>query len=233
MEILTNIQKPFSNLSFKEEEHKYFVEGQPLDTSVSGKISNYYEKFNAEAKAKEWETKRGIPAEVTLAEWKAINDESKERGNRVHNFGERYQFDRRLIPSCPQELAITKFWNEVPEHIISVAAEFRMYHFRHLFAGTADVILFDTKTQTYIIADYKTNKDLYKNFMGKRMLPPFGDILDSPFGHYELQLSYYQILLEQLGVTVSRRIVVWLGMDGTYQNLDTRDLTERIKATLN
>ena len=121
----------------------------------------------------------------------------------------------------------------MPEHILPVTAELRMYHFKHLFAGTADVLLFDTKNQTYIIADYKTNKDLNKNFRNKTMLAPFNNLLDSPLNHYQIQLSYYQILLEQIGVKVSRRIIVWLDLEGNYQMIDTEDLTDKLKEILN
>jgi len=107
-----------------------------------------------------------------------------------------------------------------------------MYHFKHLFAGTADIILFDTKTQTYIIADYKTNKDLLKNYKGKTMLGPFSHLLDNPLNHYAIQLSYYQLLLEQVGVKVSKRIIIWLGLDGNYQLFNTEDVTDILKQQL-
>jgi hypothetical protein len=233
MELLTKIQKPFSNLTFEEKKHKYYVEGQPINKSVSALIGEFYEHFDAKQVAPYSAAKMGLTTEEVLAHWAAINQESRDRGHRVHNFGEVYQFNRNLKPSCPQEEAIVKFWQDVPEHILPLAAELRMYHFKHLFAGTADIILFDTKTQTYIIADYKTNKDLLKNYMGKTMIGPFSHLLDNPLNHYVIQLSYYQLLLEQVGVKVSRRVIIWLGLDGNYQLFDTEDVTDILKTTLN
>jgi hypothetical protein len=233
MELLTKIQQPFNKLSFEEEKHKYYVDNQPIKTSVSGLISKFYEHFNAQQVAPYSAAKMGLTTEEVLAHWAAINQESIDRGHRVHAFGEVYQFNRSLKPSCPQEEAIVKFWQDVPEHILPLAAELRMYHFKHLFAGTADIILFDTKTQTYIIADYKTNKDLFKNYMGKTMIGPFSHLLDNPLNHYVIQLSYYQLLLEQVGVKVSRRVIIWLGLDGNYQLFDTEDVTDILKITLN
>jgi hypothetical protein len=232
MDLLQKIKQPFDTLTFKEEEHKYFVNGVPLKTSVSGLISEFYEHFDAEAVAPYSAKKLGVTTEEVLQQWAEINLESRIRGHRVHNFGELYQFDRSLKPSCPQEEAIVKFWADLPEHIIPVAAELRMYHFTHLFAGTADIILFDTKTQTYIIADYKTNKDLLKNYKGKTMLAPFNHLLDCPLNHYVLQLSYYQLLLEQTGIKISKRIIIWLGLDGKYSMINTEDVTETLKPIL-
>ena len=233
MELLTKIQRPFSNLTFEEKKHRYYVEGQPISKSVSALIGDFYEHFNAQQVAPYSAAKAGVTTEEILAQWATINQESRDRGHRVHAFGEVYQFNRNLKPSCPQEEAIVKFWKDIPEHILPLAAELRMYHFKHLFAGTADIILFDTKTQTYIIADYKTNKDLFKNYMGKTMIGPFSHLLDMPLNHYVIQLSYYQLLLEQVGVKVTKRVIIWLGLDGNYQVFNTEDVTSILKTTLN
>lgn len=233
MELLTKIKSPFNNLTFEEKKHKYFVEGTPIKKSVSGLITQFYEEFNAEIVAPYSAAKVGVTTEEILAQWATINQESRDRGHRVHNFGELYQFDRSLKPSCPQEEAIVAFWKSIPEHIIPVAAELRMYHFKYLFAGTADIILFDTKTQTYIIADYKTNKDLFKNYKGKTMTGPFSHLLDNPLNHYVIQLSYYQLLLEQVGVKVTKRVIIWLGLDSKFSMINTDDVTDILRLTLN
>lgn len=218
----------FKDLSFKEKEHKYSVKGRPIEKSVSKLIENYYEEFDVDAVAPYSAIKAGVTTEEIKAQWAAINLESRERGHRVHAFGELYQYNRNLKPSCPQEEAVVKFWRDLPEHIIPVEAELRMYHFREFYAGTADFILYDTKKNEYIIGDYKTNKDLYKNFQGKTMLAPFEYLLDMPLSHYQIQLSYYQILLEQIGVKVSKRLVVWLKLDGEYQMIFLDDVTDKI-----
>ena len=65
------------------------------------------------------------------------------------------------------------------------------------------------------------------------MLAPFEALLDCPLNHYVVQLSYYQILLEQIGVKVSKRIIIWLGLDGKFTTIQTDDVTSIIKLTLN
>ncbi len=233
MELLTKLSTPFQKLTFKEKEHQYLVEDKPLQGSVSGLIKQFYETPDFDAIAPYSAAKRGITTEEIQKEWKDNNLEAITRGSRVHLFGENYPYNRSLIPSCPQEQAVVKFWSDMPEHIILVGVELRMYHFLKLFGGTADIILFDTKTQTYIIADYKTNRDLYKNFKGKTMTGPFSHLLDCPLNHYVIQLSYYQLLLEQIGIKVSRRIVVWLDLNGEYTMINTDDVTGILRQTLN
>jgi ATP-dependent exoDNAse (exonuclease V) beta subunit len=233
MNILHKIQEAFKGLTFQEKGHKYTVDGVKIEKSVSSLIHSFYEPFDSDYHSARIAERDGRTQAEVLKEWKDINDESIERGHRVHLFGERYQDDRTLTPSCNQELALTKFWADLPPYIVPVGAEIRMYHYIKKFAGTSDILLYNMLNGTYIIADYKTNKDLYKNFKGKTMLPPFEDLLDCPLSHYEVQLSYYQILLEQIpGIKISRRIVIWLLMNGEYSVIDTRDFTDRLKTQM-
>ena len=52
-----------------------------------------------------------------------------------------------------------------------------MYHKKYKFAGTCDTLLYNTHTGKYILTDYKTNEDLFKNFAGERLLHCFSDLL--------------------------------------------------------
>lgn len=247
-QIISKIQTSFSKLEFNEEEHLYNVENKPF-TSVSKKIDTFVKKEDfdiiAYNIAKKISITRGRENEVMeikadiLAEWKETNDEAKDRGHRVHLFGEKYVFDRTVSPtiiedekgnrkSCPQEQAIVKFWNEVPSHIIPACIELRMYHPSLAFAGTSDILLFDTKSKTFIIADYKTNKDLFKNHQEKKLLAPFDNLLDNPYNKYQIQLSFYQILFEQTGYKVSSRKIIWLLKTGEYVMYEADDLTSQI-----
>jgi hypothetical protein len=226
------IRESFKDLEFNEEKHIYSVGGKAFNGSVSKLIETFYEKFDAPKIAQRTAKYRGITKEEVLAEWAATNKEAIDRGNRVHIFGELYPFNRGMKPSCPQEKAVVKFWEELPEHIIPVGVEIKMYHKIFRFPGTADILLFNTKNQEYIIADYKTNKDLFKNFKEKKMLGMFSKFLDNPFNHYQIQLSFYQILLQQLGINVYQRTVIWLQLDGTYRLYHTQDLTEDLNKYL-
>jgi hypothetical protein len=64
------------------------------------------------------------------------------------------------------------------------------------------------------------------------MLPPFQDFPDEPLSHYTLQLSCYQMGIQQLGLPVSHRIIIWLKDDGTYELINVPDVTDRLKLIL-
>ena len=102
-ELLQHIENKFKGIEFNEEKHLYSVNGSPLNTSVSGRIKQYYTPFNAQEIAENKSKRTGVPAEDYLKEWKEINSEAITRGNRVHIFGEKYPYNKSLVASCPQE----------------------------------------------------------------------------------------------------------------------------------
>lgn len=224
------IKEFFSDLTFEEESHKYFINFEPLKYSVSGLVHRFENPFDSDRVAGFVAKSRGLEKEDILNEWQEINKESTDRGSRVHLFGENFMFDRNLNYSCPQEEAITKFWNDLPDYIVPVFSELQCYHKEYMYGGTIDIVLFNTKTGEFILADYKTNKDLFKNYKGQKLKGPFSDLLDTPLNKYKIQLNYYKQLLEQIeGVKVSRMKIIWLKLDGNYELFDCEDYSDRIE----
>ena len=231
-DIVNNITSNFTKLTFDEEKHQYSVDGVKLKGSVSSKVDKFVKKTDFGAVAQRIAVRDNIPVQSILQEWEKEKELACTKGNRVHLFGELYVFDRTLKPTCKQEEAIVKFWNDLPDTIVPVTMELRMFHKEFMFAGTADILLYNTVTETFIIGDYKTNKDLFKNFKKQKMLGPFDNMLDCAFNKYQLQLSYYQILFEQTGLKVSSRKLIWLLPDGTYKMYNMDDHTEVLKQEL-
>jgi hypothetical protein len=64
------------------------------------------------------------------------------------------------------------------------------------------------------------------------MLAPFEDMLDMPYNHYQLQLSLYQILLEEQGYEVEANVLIWLLPNGNYQQYKTKNFTNILKEQL-
>ena len=145
---------------------------------------------------------------------------------------EGYVVDRTHKSMSGFDDAIKKFWADLPDYIVPLLLEIRMYHKKYMFAGTADILLYNTRTGQIYIADYKTNKDLFKNYQGQRMTGPFSHLLCSPFNHYKLQLSYYQILLEQIGIKVSGRKLIWLKKEGDYLLYNLDDYSDVLRTEL-
>lgn len=218
------VKEYFKDLKFQAGIHTYEVKGKPL-TSVSKTIHKFVEKVDFDKIAGFVAKKRGISKAEVLAEWNAKKNIACNQGTSVHNFGENY-FKGNKTPTNGFEEAIVKFWDNIPDYIEPFLFELQMFSETLGIAGTSDIILFNRKTGKFIIADYKTNEDLFKNFKGKTLLAPFNNLLDSPYNKYQLQLSMYQLLFEQCGYEVESRRVIWLKPNGTYENFKTEDLTQ-------
>lgn len=219
----------FWDLQFFEETHTYKVNDEiyPSVSSIMGRFKN---PFDTNKVAFFVAKGRGITTEQVLQEWEENKNKACELGTKTHAFGENYCSSS--MPTSGFEEAIVKFYNDLPEYIVPVFRELQMYSKKYKFAGTADLILYNKNTQKYIIVDYKTNKELFKNYKNQKLLPPFDNLLDNNFNKYQIQLSAYQYLLEQTEIEVENRRIVWLKEDGSYQLLDTENLVDKIISIL-
>lgn len=199
----------------------------------------------------------GMTAEQIREAWELNSKQACEHGTERHGFGESCfyymtrQYDK-ILPEFkdrltkdggfeaiyPKEIATVKFWEDLPISYVPIAVENITYNKELNYSGTFDMLFYydaeiDGKPADksgLIIFDYKTNKDLYKNFQEKKLLFPFGDLLDRPLSLYELQLSLYQLNLEQInGFRVIGRKLIWLKPDETYQKIPTTNFTQKLR----
>lgn len=224
-ELKQKILAYFEDLDFNSEAHVYTRRGRVLN-SVSSAIKNFVIPFEKDKIAIFVAKKRGITKKEVLAEWEAKAFAACSKGNKAHLFGENYK--EGIEPTDGYEEAIVSFWKNVPVHIVPVIFELKMFSDALGIAGTSDIILYNTLTGKFIIADYKTNEDLFKNYKEKKLLPPFNHLLDNAFNKYQLQLSLYQLLFEQIGFEVEARKLIWLKPNGIYQIFNTEDMTKTL-----
>lgn len=231
-EIRKQILNFFSGLTFEEDSHTYLVKGKKLKRSVSDLVNNFTVKVNFSEKADKKDERLGLPAGTTSQMWKNNADLACAKGNKAHFFGEIYAFHRNVKPTDGFERAVVKFWSELPKHVVPVFTELKMYHFQLMFGGMMDILLYNKNTKKFLIVDYKSNSKLFDNFKGKTLKKPFHDLLETNFNKYQLQFSFYQLLFEQTGFEVERRILVWLKKEGEYLMYDTEDYTSTLKEYL-
>lgn len=146
-----------------------------------------------------------------------------------------------------KEQAVHRFWQEMDKNLHFVMAENKVCtsvgeyaeETPNNYAGTFDLLLYyddpNGKNSGFCIFDYKTNNELvnsgahkYRNFM----LAPFEEFYEESKSHYIIQQSCYQIPLENIGLPVICRRLVWLKNDGSYELVKLPDVTERIKKVL-
>ena len=229
---VVKIKKYFNDVTFEEEGHKYTVAGEKLAYSVSTLVHRFEKKTDFDSISYKKDKKFKLPHGSHKMLWKLNAEYACAKGSKAHYFGELYAFCRELEPTSGYEEAMVKFYASLPPHIIVVFTELTMYHKLKMFGGTADIILYNTLTGKFIIADWKTNKDLFKNFAGNMLINEFNFLLDNNFNKYQIQFSTYQVLFEQSGFEVEDRVLIWVKEDGTFDAFSTENYTDIIKEYL-
>ena len=164
----------------------------------------------------------------------------------------RSQYDaaaQDIVPSHPKEEAAALFLKSLPKSYHLVLNEARVYsgknpdparNINELICGTFDMLYWDDGggdpgKAGFVLLDYKTNASLTNDFSRKfdtRLLSPFEDIYQESLGTYTIQLSAYSMLLEDIGIKLKGRVLVWLKDDGTYQLVPVADVSERLRRIL-
>ena len=154
---------------------------------------------------------------------------------------------RFLAPIHPKEEAVLKFMNEMPKSMHLVLNEARVYsgrnpsperNLKERLAGTFDMLYYndgtDGKPEGFIILDYKTNANLqndYNRKYGKMLREPFNCMPEEDLSLYSIQLSLYALMLQDVGIPIIARCIVWL-KDSEYEIIPVPDLTETLRQTL-
>lgn len=213
-------------VTFKESTHQYFLDDTELP-SVSKLVKSTHEAFDAKATASRMALQGKGTVKGLLDQWKATAKISTDKGNLIHNLAEEIINVYKEQPSTSMLIGALAMVLQTKPEII--AAEKLVYSTEYLYAGTADLLIYDD--EEVIMYDYKTNKDLYKNFRGKRMLSPFDDMLDCPANKYFVQQNLYAIALEEEGIHVDKMYLLWIREDET-ERVAVPDLKEKIKLWL-
>jgi hypothetical protein len=256
-ELITN---SFKDLVFVEDGHKYFLHGKEL-TSVSKVVEAFVPEFNTDAMAqmcfeKYYNTSDHKYYQMTkndiLNQWDKINKDACDLGHNKHDYGEnlfylytgqheKINFEWNIdSPPSPDDFMnynVWTFWNDLPVEYIPIQCETKVYDESKGYSGTFDILFawdngIKPLKENLIIPDYKTNNDLFKNFNEQKMLPPFEDLLNTNYNHYAVQLSLYQIPLENIGCKIIDRRIIYLNNPETYVMYRLDNHTQKLREIL-
>lgn len=222
----------FKDIKFREDNHTYtYIPDNILLPSVSSKYKEFEIPFDKSI-AKFIAKSRKITEEEVLKEWEEKGNLSAKFGTITHKFAEDYGNDRTLKSNNISEEGVVEFFKDNPNYII-IEQELVVYNKKYKYAGTMDLLLYDTEKNIIILADWKTNIDLHKNYKGKLLLKPFENILDTPLNKYKIQLNLYDMCLEENNIKVDKRLVIWLNEDiennKKYKLYEVEDLKPKLK----
>lgn len=154
-----------------------------------------------------------------------------------------------LAPIHPKEEAVEKFLRSMPSSLHMVLNEAMVHsgmnpnpdrNLRELISGTLDMLYYydgdgDPEKAGFMIFDYKTNAHLtsdYNRKWGKMLLQPFNDMVEEDMSLYIIQLSLYALMLEDIGIPIIDRRIVWLKNDGEFELFSLPDVSDRLRLVL-
>ena len=154
-----------------------------------------------------------------------------------------------LAPIHPKEEAICRFLSDLPSSMHLVLNETKVYsgknptparNLKEQICGTFDMLYYydgdgNPQKAGFVVLDYKTNASLYCEYNQKvhrTLLPPFDRMIEQDLSLYTIQLSLYALMLEDIGLPVIARRIVWLTNEGKYQMIPVPDVSEMLRAVL-
>ena len=182
---------------YDSETHTYKIGSRKLQ-GVTGFISKYKNKFDAELVAENYVKKNGGDVKDLLAKWKLEGEISCTNGTNVHTIFETYITTGEVIlTGTPKELVAEKFIKDyfLTGKLMAVECEIVVYNEKVGLASQIDCVV-KSDAGKYYILDWKTNKRIESNSYNKFMLDPFGHIPDSNYYHYSMQLGIYKRLCD-------------------------------------
>jgi ATP-dependent exoDNAse (exonuclease V) beta subunit len=189
-----------AQIEFADETHTYIC-GDTILTSTTTVIHDLFPKFDAAAVALKKGLKDGVDPNQLLSKWQTIGAEASSWGNLIHSMAEQLILgaDRSIATSDREgryfdmlSLAVGKLRDQFD----IVEIEKIVFSPNRKLAGTIDLLLRSKQTGRYIVADWKTSREIKKSgFQGQRGFGVCSHLEHCNFIHYSLQLSIYRELL--------------------------------------
>lgn len=154
--------------------------------------------------------------------------------------------DGFLIPYGEKQKAVAKYyedlhkvnglWAVMPETKIYIDSTDNPFGIHVNVSGTFDALFaYQDKNGKWKLSvrDWKTNTSLTNSFNisnHNTLLYPFdgGEFINQPKSIYTIQLSLYQLGLQQLGYEISDRKLLWLTDDAEYHKIDVPDVSKTL-----
>lgn len=238
-----------SQIKFNEEEHRYFYKGEEC-MPVSNVVDLFVPETDFDLVAQNYVKKNNIlePWQRVRQKWLLKGTCSTTNGTFVHQYGEDLNticnYENGMIPSdlplkkwClqneyyipvhPKSIAIYKYFEYcLANKEIPFLAEIKLVLDEHKISGTFDQLVYSLKDKGLIMRDYKTNESLTKDFK-KPMKSPFQLYNDEALSHYILQQNLYSCMLNELGIRVKRKELVWL-TDEKFELIQLPDIEDQV-----
>ncbi len=255
------LNETFKNVMFYEKDHKYKINGELCNYSVTSLLKQYSEEFESEKIAKNVAYKQKRMVEDVLKEWDYKKNYSCFKGTEFHKYVENFlnkkfvslddvAFNNFLLSENSSDIETKKeTYRDVMKNMIFnflkfykwydssfhfLKSEFVVGDYESKVCGTIDNLSLNKETKKLSILDYKTNQSIKtKGYKGKKMLNELSHLDDCELIKYSLQLHIYKHILEKnTNFEVDSLHIVWFPESKQYELIKTLPLQEEAKFIL-
>jgi len=243
------------HVEFNEEQHKYYVDGNAMNTSVTTLVHQYFKPFdktrtanlmlrgknfwNDEKYSSYWDLVRGLKhqdaVDAIVNLWS--NGDAALLGTAMHACIEDYYMHGKKPDVLTPELDMFFRFDDYSRELgyEPKKSEQIVYDTDYSLAGSVDMLYIDRETGDYWLVDWKRSKEIkFEGYRGLKALPPIDDKQDCNYEQYSLQLNIYKFLLEKnYGLSICRMSLVILHPNNDdYIIIDVEDNQEAVEVIL-
>jgi len=201
---ITNKHERDSRIVFDEEPHIYYIDKVAYDISVTGFIHKFFSEFNPKEIIDKYYDKwqldqsskyKGMSKEDIEKSWTDNGKLQSELGTKMHldieNFYNGKEIDNDSIEF---EFFLQYFRKHI--YLEAYRTEWEVFDEKLKLAGSIDMLYKNTKTNKYVICDWKRSKEIKMRNNFQKGSSPVSHLDDCNFNHYSLQLNVYKRLLK-------------------------------------
>jgi len=189
------------NISLTSDHHYILKENnskQIFTQSVTDIIESHFKGFDADLVSKslvKYAPKyKGMDPYDIQREW----EKKKEHGSKVHAQIEKYILNEKKPTFNLSKIGTEWFDENYQTYGDEYCPEVRVFSEAHRIGGTVDLLIYNKEKDGCYIFDWKTSgSDIYKS-KGKGISSVTSDLKDCKFTTFELQLSMYKYLLQEI-----------------------------------
>ena len=204
----------FNYIKFKEDNHTYLYNGDAdvFPISVTGKVHEYIEEFDADLWAGKTAEKRGITVEEVHREWDENREKACTKGTLFHKYAENKLNNKYENLDVSPKLTdmFDEFYRLSIDNLIPIKSEIVIGDIELQIAGMIDQLYWSNKLDGLVIFDWKTNKKLRRDNRYKKMLTLFNDLDDCEYNIYSIQLNVYRYIVERnTNLKIKAAYIAW------------------------
>ena len=201
-------------------DHEYILEDNNsikiFTKSVTDIIESHFKKFDADLVSKslaKYASKyKGMDPYDIRQEW----EKKKNHGSKVHTQIEKYIVNKKKPSFTLSKIGVEWFEKNYQKYGDECFSEVKVFSEEHEIGGTVDLLIYNKEKDGCYIFDWKTSgSDIYKS-KGKGITSVTSDLKDCKFTTFELQLSMYKYLLQEIhGIKIINHFALHLKDSGT------------------